>query len=359
MLATTTAPRPLGLHPIRALAAVVSAVLVVALLPASAEAAPPKRRTKVRADFTATSVVVGTAVQVTGKVRDRGKQKRRVLLQQKVAGGWRTVDRDRTTRRGRYSMDVPTDWLHSTKMRVLVKRSRRSAATTSRARRVHVVPGYTPVGSPESWTPVDKYEPRVNPCRRVSYGINFTRARQEPAAAAAAIHYAMAQAAQATGIRFTYVGETSAMPFDEKFRKRDPKLVFGWIPDAETPLDLGPAVAARGGYEKARWARDAKGRRVVEATRLGVIYDATEPYQTPEHMYHLTMHEVGHALGLGHVPEIDQHMTGGPEGYALPLVYSAGDLAGLSKVGLESGCLRPFRRRGHHRPVVVGPLTLP
>ena len=61
MLATTTAPRPLGLHPIRALAAVVSAVLVVALLPASAEAAPPKRRTKVRADFTATSVVVGTA----------------------------------------------------------------------------------------------------------------------------------------------------------------------------------------------------------------------------------------------------------------------------------------------------------
>ena len=48
-------------------------------------------------------------------------------------------------------------------------------------------------------------------------------------------------------------------------------------------------------------------------------------------------------MGLGHVGEIDQYMTAGAELYDLPLLYQAGDLKGLSKVGLEAGCLRPAR----------------
>lgn len=340
-----------------------AALLAAPLLVAPAQAEPDTavsarpRGTKVVGSFSATEVAADTPVTVTGKVRDRGRKKRVVLLEQKVAGGWRKVAKARTTRKGAYSMAVPTHWFYSSKMRVRVTKTRRSPGDVSGAKRITVVPGYVPTGSASDWTWSASPKIVPNPCRTITYGINTSRALPDPATATATIQQAVSLLGQATGLRFEYVGETSAMPFDRRHRKGDPTLVFGWISDAETPLDLGPAVAARGGADKARWARDARGRRVGEAVSMGVVYDTADLYTMQTGLLHLTMHELGHAVGLGHVGVPDQHMTTSPEGYDLPLAYGAGDLAGLAKAGLQSGCLRPFRS-GNRRIGVPVPTVL-
>jgi hypothetical protein len=239
---------------------------------------------------------------------------------------------------------VPTEWFYSSKLRTRVTKKRTFRGDTSRAHRMQVVPGYAPLGSPASWEPISRYGHRFNPCRTLTYGINFTRATPDSTTVLAGITNTMALVSQATGVRFTYVGETAAMPFDKKFRRKDPTIVFGFTTDAETPLDLGPTVAARGGAEKSRWARNARGKRIAESVKGAVIYDLDDTaVMTPTQFQQLTMHEVGHVMGLGHVGAIDQVMTAGPEGYDLPVSYQAGDLAGLAKVGLQAGCLRPLR----------------
>lgn len=350
--------RRLSSRPVRTAAALTAStlaagVLSVGLVPATTDAAFAARKpTRVKTTFSLTQAIVDTPVTVTGKVKDRGKRKRVVILEQRIKSGWRKVDKAKTTKKGEFALAVPTNWFYSTKMRVRTPRARRSPGGSSRAVRMQVVPGYTPLGSASSWRYISKDKVRVNPCKTVTYGINSTGALPDPATAAAAIHYTVGLVSQATGIRFKFTGETTALPFDKLNRKKDPKLVFGWVRDEDTPLDLGPSVAARGGADKSVWARDARGRRVAEAKSLGVIYDAAEPYLPAPAMVHLTLHEVGHAMGLGHVPPIDQQMTPGAEGYDLPDYYSAGDLKGLSKVGLEQGCLRPFRSRGRY---LVGP----
>lgn len=114
--------------------------------------------------------------------------------------------------------------------------------------------------------------------------------------------------------------------------------------DAETRLDLGPPVAARGGSDRTRWARNARGQRILETVDGGVLYDLNDTAtMTVAQFQQLIIHEVGHVMGLGHVPATDQYMTPGPELYGLPLAYQAGDLNGLSKVGLQAGCIRPLR----------------
>lgn len=357
-------PSPLS-RPARAAAVLtagtlVAGVLSAGLVPVSSQAASAARKpTKVKATFSARQAVSGAPVVVTGKVKDRGRRKRVVILEQKLGSDWRKVDRARTTKTGEFSLAVPTHWFYSSKVRVRTPRARRSPGDASRAVRMQVVPGYVPLGSRDSWAHISKTKIRTNPCKPVSYGINSAGALPDPASAAAAIHHSVALVAQATGIRFTFTGETTAVPFDKVHRRSDPKLVFAWVRDEDTRLDLGPSVAARGGADKARWARSSRGRRVAEATTMGVIYDAAEPYMPAADMYHLTMHEVGHALGLGHVAPIDQHMTPGAEGYDLPTSYSAGDLFGLAHVGLQQGCLRPFRggRRYVASPVVPTPLS--
>ncbi len=329
--------------PALAVVAILSAgVLSVSLLAAPADAAP--RRTRVSGSLTATLSNPGGSVAMVGKVKDKGRQKRTVVLEQKVASGWRKVDKVRTTRAGDYALPVPTDWFYSSKLRTRVVKSRRFRGDTSRARRMSVVPAYVPLGSRSSWAPLGDRGDRWNPCRTLSYGINTSRATPDAATVTTGVTHTMALVAQATGVRFRFTGETDAMPLDHRFRRKDPDLVFAFTTDEETTLDLGPATAARGGYDRTRAARDARGRRVWEAVDGGVVYDLNDTAtMTPTQFQQLTLHEVGHVMGLGHVPSADQYMTAGAELYDLPLSYQAGDLNGFSKVGLEGGCLRPLR----------------
>ena len=342
--------RRLTRTPVLATVAMLStSVLTVSLLAAPAEAA--SRKSRVSGALSATVSNPGGVVVMAGTVKDKGKQKRTIVLEQKIASGWRKIDKVRSDRSGAYAVTVPTTWFYSSQLRTRVVRTRKLRGDTSRAHRMSVVPAYTPLGSPDSWARLSRYGDRFNPCRTVTYGINSSRATPDAATVATGIHNTIALVAQATGVRFKFVGETAAMPFDKKFGGKDPKLVFGFTTDPETKLDLGPSVAARGGSDRTRWARNARGQRILQTIHGGVLYDLTDTAtMTADQFQQLTLHEVGHVMGLGHVAPTDQYMTAGPELYALPLSYQAGDLNGLSKVGLQAGCIRPLR--GHRKHVL-------
>ena len=319
-----------------------TSALTVSLMAAPADAAP--RTTRVSGTLTAAVANPGGSVAMVGTVKDKGKQKRTVVLEQKIASGWRKVDKTKSTRAGDYALAVPTDWFYSSQLRTRVVKTRKLRGDTSRARAMSVVPAYVPLGSPSSWKPLGDKGNRWNPCRTLTYGVNVSRATPDLVSVVAGIDNTMALVAQATGVRFKPVGETSAVPLDEKWRRKDPDIVFAFTTDAETKLDLGPLVAARGGYDRSRAARDARGRRVWEAVDGGVMFDLDDTAtMTAAQFQQLTLHEVGHVMGLGHVGPTDQYMTAGAELYNLPLTYQAGDLNGFSKVGLEAGCLRPAR----------------
>ena len=319
-----------------------ASVLAVSLLATPAEAAP--RRTRITSTLTATASNPGGAVAMYGTVKDKGKHERTVVLEQKIASGWRKVDKVRTSRSGDYSLTVATTWFYSTRLRTRVLTTRTLRGDASRARRMSVVPAYVPLGSPDAWTPLGDIGDRWNPCRTLTYGINTSRATPDAATVTTAIHNTMALVSQATGVRFRFLGETSAVPLDRTWTRTEPKIVFSFTTDEETPLDLGATTAARGGYDRTRQARDAQGRRVWEALNGGVVYDLTDTAtMTPTQIEQLSLHEVGHVMGLGHIPATDQYMTPGAELYDLPLTYQAGDLNGFSKVGLQAGCLRDVR----------------
>jgi hypothetical protein len=333
------------MRPVLAAVAVLSTgALTVSLLAAPAQAAPG--RTRVSGTLSAPATTPGVPVTLSGyvKAKGKGKKKRTVVLEQKIASGWRKVARTKSDRAGAYAMTVPTDWFYSSKMRARVVKKRKYRGATSRAHRLTVSPAYVPLGSPTSWVKLRKEGDRWNPCKTVTYGINSSRATPDPATVAAGIHNTIALVSQATGVRFKFAGETAAAPFDKKFRKSDPMLTFAFTTDAETPLDLGPTYAARGGSDRTVWSRDARGKRILRIRDGGVLYDLTDTAQmTAAQFQQLTLHEMGHAMGLGHVPATDQYMTAGPELYNLPLSYQAGDLAGLAKVGLQAGCIKPLR----------------
>ncbi len=316
--------------------------LTLSLLAAPADAAP--RPTRVSAALSATVSNPGGVVVMSGYVKDRGAHRRAVVLEQKIAGGWRTVSKARSDTAGAYSLAVRTDWFYSSKLRTRVTKTRTLRGATSRAKRMRVVPDYAPLGSRTSWVKISREGQRFDPCRAITYGINTSRATPDAATVTTGIQNTLALVAQATGVRFRFVGETDAMPFDKVFGRKDPKMVFGFTTDAETPLDLGPSVAARGGSDRTRWARDARGKRIAQTLNGGILYDLDDTAtMTAMQFQQLTLHEVGHAMGLGHVPATDQYMTPGAELYDLPLSYQAGDLNGLSKVGLQAGCVRPLR----------------
>ena len=324
-----------------------TSALTAALLASPSEAAP--RRTEVTAALSADLANPGAPVVVSGKVKDKGRTKRTVVLEQKVASGWRKVGKTRSARSGAYAITVPTHWFYSSRMRTRVVATRKHRGDTSRARRLSVVPAYVPLGSSQSWARLRPEGDRWDPCRTVTSGINSSRATPDAATVAAGIHATIALVSQATGVRFRFTGETSAMPFDKKFRRKDPSLVFAFTTDTETPLDLGPTYAAVGGSDRTVWSRDARGKRMLRIRDGGVLYDLGDTAtMTAAQFQQLTLHEMGHAMGLGHVAPTDQYMTPGPEFYSLPMSYQAGDLNGFSKVGLEAGCIRPLRagRRG-------------
>ena len=349
------------LHPALLVTLLISSLIAIGGTPAEAAGS----RAKVRWDVT--SYVAGTdRLEAHGRAPGRH---RRIQLQVKTSGRWITIGSHRSKRSGKFRVSAGLDWYGNHKVRV------RAAGRGPRFVKTHaasISPGYTPVGAPADYDLLGTSAAtswRFNPCRTVRYKVNADDTGQ---AGLDAARQAMAQISYATGITVKYTGTTHMIRAADD-RARLPKrtnLVIAWGTHAEVPAFAEQGADGFGGPRRGFYARAGHGPRVQMTTQAGVtlLTESYGTYYTPGFestgipgIGHLLLHEIGHAFGLDHSAGADEMMFGGAWSTDADGVYrsrlAAGDLTGMSKVGLGQGCLRPINGRFQARVQAPAPLS--
>ncbi len=350
---------PVTLASLVALLALVAGSATVPAGAADAEAMQGRRvATKFKKiNWPATPATPAVHAFVNGKIKSKKRNKRVALLQQKLPSGWQQVDKDKTNKRGRFHLKLRTNWYHKKlKMRVVIKKTRKAGGNTSKKHGFTVNPAYPLMGSPHAWNRIAPgYKIQFNPCNTIRWKGNFDYA---PAGAWDDTVVGMAQLAAATGIRFKYAGSTNAIPGSKRRWPKNTNLVVAWAAPSQTKWNLHGNYIGRGGQLKTKSARTGKGKRAYQITRSGLVLDNTFPapagFLGPNARGSIIIHELGHVAGLGHAFQSVQTMYPSAINSANGL-YQAGDLAGLRKVGLSSGCLHRFRGHGRIVPGYVPP----
>lgn len=310
----------------------------------SAEAA---QRSRLSADWRDTSVRVGEVVTVRGEVSP-SQHRRTVRLQRRAGGRWVTVER-RRTRGGEYTLRaVAARRSGRYTYRVRVARTARARAATGGRTTVRV----RARGNPRAYAFISRSETgdpvaRWNPCRRIGYRVN---ARQGGRGALDDAKRAVGRISRATGLRLVYQGSTRIIPggSNDGSYPRDTDLVVAWAKPSQTSYLDGRSTAGMGGP----WwvsARDERGRQAAMITRGFAVLNADIPLEGgfgrgPAYGWQgtrgqLLMHEIGHAIGLGHPQQDDRWEILYPTMTRKRAVWGAGDLRGLRRLGAAQGCL--------------------
>jgi hypothetical protein len=306
------------------------------------------------------SVSVPLAGTVAAEVVLADRAAHRTVRLQRGGHGWTTVQSHRTRSGGRATLTLPTVRTGSARYRVLVpaaggrpvarsttitlvvRPARRNAPPAPPVEAV-VVPPAAAASADDAWSLLDTGRPGValrwDPCRPVSYRVHLGDA---PAGFAHDVADAVQQLAAATGLSFLDLGTT---PYPGPTPTGDQA---GWPADADLLVSvsdenddptLAGSVVGYASVLRASWsATDARIERAEVVLRDEYVVsaeDATTPGGTVDE---LLLHELGHAVGLGHSPDSTQVMY--PElGHQTAPGYQAGDRNGLARVGAGGGCL--------------------
>ncbi|MDR7253906.1 hypothetical protein J2X46_002896 [Nocardioides sp. BE266] len=277
---------------------------------------------------------------------------RKVVLQLRAGRGWRTLDRATTARR-RYAFEGTYDVYGRTAVRV------RALAGSGRPAQVlgegafEVSTGFAPRGLAGEWAPTttEGRVQRFDPCRPVRWRFNSGGGAGDQFQPQ--VQQALTEVARGSGLRFRYVGTSATVPANARSLEDDTDLVVAFAHDSEIPV-LGGA-AAHGAPLRTVEGRAGK-RDVERITQAGVTVSieqltsgawSTDEVSMQPTTVLLLMHELGHAFGLADVTtpgsEAQVMYAGGTtpwnDGQNWPR-WGAGDLEGLSAVGLRAGCVR-------------------
>lgn len=302
--------------------------------------APPKAALAVSWP-SARAVAINKRMVVSGRVVHAGAKGRRVRLQHATGRGWETLAAQKAGARGRFSFSIPTDWTTVHRLRVAVPATSTRRGHFDARLPLRVKPGYRASGPQRAWSLLGKA--RWDPCRPIRYRVHLAQA---PSGALTDVHEAVRRVGQATGLRFVYAGRTSQVPWKTTTRSwlpdevmvRGGDLLIGWANERQVPNLAGNVIGMGGGSYII--GQDARGFGRILAGQVAL--DASEPlragFRSPGlDRGQILMHEIGHAVGLGHAFVHGQVM-----GYE-PLKVSrfgAGDLEGFRRVGRSAGCFR-------------------
>jgi hypothetical protein len=182
---------------------------------------------------------------------------------------------------------------------------------------------------------------RFDPCETLHVRVNLTHA---PPSGLADLGEVFQQVAAATGISIHLDGATGEVPQVDRgltnpgYGPGFAPVVVDWAEPGETGYPLGPGDLGYGGSE---WVTNRDGFPVYVTGAVVVNASAgLAPGFAPagqESDGKVLLHEFGHVLGLGHVPDTSEVMF--PDPGQGPPAYGPGDLAGLARLGTASGCL--------------------
>jgi hypothetical protein len=183
-------------------------------------------------------------------------------------------------------------------------------------------------GSPVRW----------DPCVPIHYETNLSGAPQDEFAD---VQEALRRVTAATGIRFVYDGPTSALPpgIPDSHRvvtpegETAPPLLIAWL-DHEQWVEIGgtdkqvalalPIEESDGFYYDTGFVAVNGSQHLIPGFGIGPTWGP------------VILHELGHIMGLGHVPSTDELMNAQEN----PVVtdFGKGDLEGLKILGRHGTC---------------------
>lgn len=185
---------------------------------------------------------------------------------------------------------------------------------------------------------------RWNPCTPVPWTFNPQGA---PAGGLAALRAAFAELSARTGLTFAYQGSVRDVPsrgYLTQTAGRFRPLLVGWTTAQASDL-LAGRDRSTVGMTRVLWSGslDARGVDHTQIVSAAVALNAASKARTTGSGSWRTyaLHELGHAVGLGHVADARQIMS--PVISPSVAHYAAGDLVGLRRVGRAGGCLPILR----------------
>jgi hypothetical protein len=189
---------------------------------------------------------------------------------------------------------------------------------------------------------------RWNPCAPIHYAVN-TAAAADPAGALTDVQTAIGRVAAATGLHFVFDGPTTAVPTKQWLNAGGPvpsALLIAWAGpgNAAGESDLfGADADGEGGWWESGTSVDGLHWTWQIERGFAVVDPASSRAYSPgfgpgESRGVLLMHELGHAVGLGHADNQRDVMFPIITS-ASHAVWGAGDLVGLARVGASGGCI--------------------
>jgi len=314
------------------------------------------------------SVTAGGTIRFVGDVVVRARKPRRVEVAELKAGRWRVVGRTTSKRNGTFRVRIAAGGLAGSRVfRTEAPAARGLAGLRTGNLRIKVakkpvtttgptIPGtadydpaeglpvgYAAAGSASDWaylfdTQPDSFGSRWDPCTVITWTYNPTG---EAYPALADVRRAFAKIAGVSGLRFKYLGNQQAYHYvgdNVALAATTEQLVVGWSDEDEFPELSGPTVGIGGGL-----AHPVSGTDIDRQMFRGYLTLDNDPL-TPlapgfdgSGWGQVMMHEILHALGLGHATSANQLMYG--MATSTNYQFGAGDITGMQKVGAPAGCL--------------------